>query len=49
MINIFSLFTKSDKINLGVSPILVKFNCILCKKNKYDNDCIYRNKRECSV
>lgn len=32
MINIFSLFTKSDKINLDVSPILVKFNCILCKK-----------------
>lgn len=30
--NIFSLLPKNDKVKVSITPISVKFNCILCKK-----------------
>lgn len=30
--NIFSLLPKNDKVNVNITPISVRFNCILCKK-----------------
>lgn len=30
--NIFSLLPKNDRVKVSITPISVKFNCILCNK-----------------